>query len=149
MSRPHYLWIIPQIPQITYLWIHRSIYLWLFVDFYNRQYFPSQFHHYLAASLFSVYTSLHTALTSKPVLTCFHSPYIAVFVPNIALTFPRFNSTQLKLSHFFHYFQRQVIMAVEIASISIQSICASKPSQAECNFYEGIPPARKLLGQIF
>ena len=36
MYRPLYLWTIPQIPQITYLWIHRRIYLWLFVDFYNR-----------------------------------------------------------------------------------------------------------------
>ena len=37
ISRPLYLWIVPQIPKITYLWIHRRIYLWLFVDFYNRQ----------------------------------------------------------------------------------------------------------------
>ena len=36
ISRPLYLWTIPQIPQITYLWIHRRIYLWLFVDFYDR-----------------------------------------------------------------------------------------------------------------
>ena len=116
--------------------------------FPNCQNFPSQFCHFSTASLLCIYTSLHTALTSKTALTCIHSPYNAMLVP-IALVLPRFNSTQLKFCHFVHYFQRQVVLAVALASISIQSICASKPSQTDCGLQEGIPPCLRIAGTYY
>ena len=125
--------------------IVRLLLKYLISLFPNCQNFSSQFCHYSTASLLCMYTSLHTALTSKPALTCIHSPFNAMLVP-IALVLPRFNSTQLKFCHFVHYFQRQVVLVVALHLFPYRAYVLPNLLKLTVDYKREYHPACELLG---